>query len=47
MKYAKAYFTKTYQSCVELAREMYEDLFCNQINQLLHSFPKNHKIESG
>lgn len=46
-KYSKAYSTKEFKSCIELAREMYEDLFCNHINQLLHSFPENHKTESG
>lgn len=36
-----------YEACVELARSMFQDIFYNQIAQLLHSFPLDHKTENG
>lgn len=46
-KLATAYFGFHYDKCVELARHMFQDIFYNQISQLLHSFPLDHKTESG
>lgn len=37
----------TYEACVELAKNVFEDIFYNQIAQLIHSFPLDHKIENG
>lgn len=33
----------SYEACVELAKNMFQDIFYNQIAQLLHSFPLDHK----
>lgn len=37
----------SYEACVELARNMFQDIFYNQIAQLIHSFPLDHKTENG
>jgi ubiquitin-activating enzyme E1 len=36
-----------HKTCIKLAREMFQDTFYNMIAQLLHSFPPDHKVESG
>ena len=36
-----------YEACVELAKTVFEDIFYNQIAQLIHSFPLDHKTENG
>ena len=46
-KLSEAYKTGTYETCVYLARWMYEDVFHNMIAQLLYSFPLEHKTEAG
>jgi len=37
--------TKSFQVCVELAAHMFQDVFHNQIAQLLNAFPEDHIIE--
>ena len=37
----------SYEACIEVARNMFQDIFYNQIAQLLHSFPLEHKTEAG
>jgi ubiquitin-activating enzyme E1 len=37
----------SYEACVEFARYTFQDIFYNQIAQLLHSFPLDHKTENG
>ncbi|KAL4461677.1 hypothetical protein ABPG72_016686 [Tetrahymena utriculariae] len=46
-KLATAYSGNHYDKCIELARHMFQDIFYNQISQLLYSFPLDHKTESG
>lgn len=38
---------KEFIDCVEWARLFFESQYNNQIQQLLHNFPKNHKTKSG
>eukprot|EP01016_Furgasonia_blochmanni_P016293 TRINITY_DN1933_c0_g1_i2.p1 TRINITY_DN1933_c0_g1~~TRINITY_DN1933_c0_g1_i2.p1 ORF type:complete len:800 (-),score=390.27 TRINITY_DN1933_c0_g1_i2:282-2681(-) len=37
----------TYETCVTLARNIWQDVFHDMIAQLLHSFPLDYKTESG
>lgn len=37
----------SHDTCITLAREMFQDTFHNMIAQLLHTFPPDHKTESG
>jgi len=37
----------TPQSCLQLAVDMFQDLFHNKILQLTHTFPEDHKNEAG
>ncbi|PHJ25556.1 ubiquitin-activating enzyme e1 family protein [Cystoisospora suis] len=37
----------TFEKCVEKAVLFYQDLFCNQIAQLLYSFPLDHRTSEG
>ncbi|EAS04669.2 ubiquitin-activating enzyme E1 (macronuclear) [Tetrahymena thermophila SB210] len=46
-KLAIAFNGGTYQNCVTLSRELFQEMFTNQIAQLLHSFPLDHKTEEG
>lgn len=46
-KLATAYAGFSYDKCIELARHMFQDIFFNQIAQLIHAFPIDHKTESG
>lgn len=46
-KMVEAQQKHSYEACVELARFMFQDIFYNQIAQLLHSFPLDHKTENG
>ncbi|KAM3134633.1 hypothetical protein pb186bvf_013275 [Paramecium bursaria] len=39
--------TPTYEKCVELSRNIFEDVFHNQIIQLLYCFPLEHRTEEG
>lgn len=41
----KANETKSYSKCVEIAVNIFWDVFHNQIAQLLNAFPENHIIE--
>lgn len=44
-KMYKANETKSYSKCVEIAVNIFWDVFHNQIAQLLNAFPENHIIE--
>lgn len=37
----------TFQDCIAWARLKFEDLYSNQIQQLLFNFPADRKTESG
>lgn len=37
--------SKSYSKCVEIAVNIFWDVFHNQIAQLLHAFPEDHVIE--
>mmetsp|Transcript_12121 Transcript_12121/g.10436 ORF Transcript_12121/g.10436 Transcript_12121/m.10436 type:complete len:296 (+) Transcript_12121:1580-2467(+) len=39
--------TATHQTCIKLARDLFQDTFHNMIAQLLYTFPPEHKTESG
>jgi ubiquitin-activating enzyme E1 len=38
---------RSFQDCLQWAREQFEDMFVNQIKQLLHNFPPEQKTQSG
>lgn len=38
---------KTYDDCIRLARNNFQDNYHNQISQLLHNFPPDHKTNEG
>jgi ubiquitin-activating enzyme E1 len=46
-KIARELSRASHESCVRLARDMFQDLFHNMIAQLLYTFPPEHKTESG
>lgn len=46
-KIAREFNSASHESCVKLARNMFQDLFHNMIAQLLYTFPADHKTESG
>jgi ubiquitin-activating enzyme E1 len=37
----------THESCIKLARDIFQDTFYNMIASLLHTFPADHKTEAG
>lgn len=37
--------SQSYQKCIDLAVNIFWDVFHNQIAQLLNAFPENHVIE--
>jgi hypothetical protein len=37
--------SKSYSKCVEIAVNIFWDVFHNQIAQLLHAFPEDHIVE--
>ncbi len=41
----KANETRSYEVCVELGVNIFQDIFFNQISQLLSAFPEDHIIE--
>lgn len=45
--YVEAYQVRTYEKCVELGRLMFQDVFYNQISQLLYCFPIDHRTSEG
>lgn len=38
---------QSFQDCLQWARELFEDIFVNQIKQLLYNFPPDQKTQSG
>ena len=40
----KANETRSYEVCVELGVNIFQDIFFNQISQLLSAFPEDHII---
>jgi ubiquitin-activating enzyme E1 len=46
-KIARELSTASHESCVRLARDMFQDLFHNMIAQLLYTFPADHRNDSG
>jgi ubiquitin-activating enzyme E1 len=46
-KIAKEFANASHESCIRLARDIFQDVFHNSIAQLLYTFPPEHKTESG
>lgn len=46
-KIATEFRNATHESCVSLARDIFQEIFYNNIAQLVYNFPPDHKTEAG